>query len=136
MHGNSKNQITISSLLAGSRSLLLYAGVGIIGTAVHFAVLFITLNLLGPVAASTLGAIVGGIVNYYLARQFVFASSEAFRRSFPRFVTVAFFGIVVNAIVIKTFVGVLPIAINQAIASGTVLLLGYTLNKLWTFNER
>jgi len=126
---------TSASLLANSKTFLLYGGAGTVGTAFHFGVLFAALSLMGPVLASTLGAIVGCIVNYILARQFVFASTESYRQSFPRFVTVAVVGIAVNAAVIKAFVGVLPIVINQAIASGTVLLLGYSLNRCWTFND-
>ena len=92
--------------------------------------------MLGPVLASTLGAIVGCIVNYNLARQFVFSSTLAIGYSFSRFVAVAIFGIAVNALVIMTFVEVLLLALNQALATGTVLLLGYTLNKRWTFYDR
>ena len=121
--------------LTDLRPLLTYVAAGAVGTAVHFTVLFMTLNSTGPVPASTLGAIAGCIVNYFLARNFVFGSSVPCNRSFPRFITVATFGIVVNATVIKTFVGVLPIAVNQVVASGVVLLLGYSLNKMWTFND-
>ena len=127
---------TGESLLASSKLLFLYGGAGAVGTAFHFGVLFATLSLMGPVLASTLGAVVGCIVNYVLAKQFVFASTESYRQSFPRFVTVAVVGIAVNAAVIKAFVGVLPIVINQTIASGIVLLLGYSLNRCWTFNDR
>jgi len=117
-------------------SFLRYSGAGVIGTAIHFLVLFAALDYVGPVAASTMGAFVGCIINYSLSRQFVFASTTSCAHSLPRFVSVALLGIAVNAVIIKAFVGVLPIALNQAIASGTVLLLGYALNKKWTFNER
>ena len=125
----------VDGLLTQSKTLVYYSAAGAVGTAVHFAVLFAALDFAGPVPASTLGAIAGCIVNYFLARKFVFSSTQACKRSFPRFVSVAIFGIAVNAIVIKTFVGVLPIAISQTIASGIVLLLGYSLNRLWTFND-
>jgi putative flippase GtrA len=99
-------------------------------------ILFAALQWMAPVLASTLGAIAGCIINYFLARQFVFASTGSCRRSFPRFVTVALIGIALNAIVINTFVDILPIALNQAVASGLVLLLGYSLNRIWTFNDQ
>lgn len=136
MHDFHEQRIVARDRLSASKSLLLYSGAGAVGTAAHFVVLFATLRLLGPVAASTLGAIVGCMINYFLARQFVFASTESCKRSFPRFVTVAFIGIAVNAAVINAFVGVLPIADNQAVASVLVLLLGYSLNRTWTFNEQ
>ena len=118
------------------KRFVMYGGAGAIGTAAHFMVLFATLRLLGPVAASTLGAIVGCIINYFLARQYVFASTTSCARSLPRFASVAIVGIAINAMIINAFVGVLPIALSQVVASGTVLLLGYTLNKRWTFDER
>jgi putative flippase GtrA len=118
------------------KSLLLYGGAGAVGTAAHFMILFAALQWMAPVLASTLGAIAGCIINYFLARQFVFASTGSCRRSFPRFVTVALIGIALNAIVINTFVDILPIALNQAVASGLVLLLGYSLNRIWTFNDQ
>ena len=126
---------TAESALALAQTFVLYGGAGAIGTAVHFVVLFLALGFARPVLASTLGAIAGCIVNYFLARHFVFASTQPYSRSFPRFVTVAGFGIAVNAVVIQTFVDVLPIAFNQLVASGTVLLLGFVLNKRWTFDD-
>lgn len=131
-----ESNISVGWALTDLKPLLIYGAAGAVGTAVHFTVLFTTLNLAGPVLASTLGAIAGCIVNYFLARNFVFGCSVPCNRAFPRFITVAAFGIAVNAAVIKTFVGVLPIAINQVVASGVVLLLGYALNKTWTFNDR
>ncbi len=130
------NVTSYGGLLANSKSLLLYGGAGAVGTAVHFAVLFATLNFVGPVPASTLGAIAGCIVNYFLARHVVFSLSKPRNGAFARFVTVAVFGIAVNAVVITTLLGVLPIVLNQAVASAMVLLLGYSLNKWWTFNDR
>ncbi len=118
------------------KRFVMYGGAGAVGTAAHFMVLFATLRLVGPVAASTLGAIVGCIINYFLAHQYVFASTTSCARSLPRFASVAIFGIAINAMIINAFVGVLPIALSQVVASGTVLLLGYTLNKRWTFDER
>lgn len=123
------------AFLAGFRKLILYGGAGAIGTATHFAVLFATLGLVGPVAASTMGAVVGCLINYTLSRQFIFVSGVKCARSLPRFISVALLGITINATIIRTLVDVLPIAVNQAIASGTVLLLGFSLNKRWTFNE-
>lgn len=130
------SNIADDTFLASLRTLTLYGGAGAIGTAAHFAVLFAALNTVGPVAASTIGAVIGCIINYILAQRFVFASTMSCARSFPRFVTVAVFGIALNAAIIATFIGIVPIAINQVIASGTVLFAGFALNKRWTFHER
>ena len=131
---------TISPLSAcragGAGSVFLYASVGAIGTAVHFAVLFAMLPIAGAVLASTLGAVFGLIVNYQLARHLVFTRSRPRRGDFARFVTVAICGLAVNAAIISLLLGVLPIVLNQVVASAAVLLLGFTLNKHWTFNAQ
>lgn len=115
-------------------AVFLYASVGAVGTAVHFAVLFAVLDVAGAVLASTLGAICGLLVNYQLARHFVFAQSKPRRGDFVRFVIVAICGLGVNATIISTLLGVLPVALSQLLASAVVVLLGFSLNRQWTFN--
>lgn len=115
---------------------LRYSGVGLIGTAAHFGVLVAALSYVGPVVASTLGAIVGGIVNYSLARELVFFSTASFDRSLPRFATVALLGLGMNAVIINVLVGPSHVLVGQVIASGAVLSFGYVANKRWTFNDR
>ena len=124
------------ALVYWGKTLVLYGGAGAIGTAAHFAVLFAALGLVDPVVASTMGAIVGCVINFFLARQYVFASTASCSHSFPRFASVATFGVALNAVIISTFVDVLPVVLNQAVASGAVLLLGFVFNKRWTFGER
>ena len=107
-----------------------------IGTAAHFGVLVAALSYVGPVVASTLGAIVGGIVNYSLARELVFFSTASFDRSLPRFATVALLGLGMNAVIINVLVGPSHVLVGQVIASGAVLSFGYVANKRWTFSDR
>lgn len=112
---------------------LLYVTSGALGTAAHFAVLFATIGITTPVLASTFGAIVGCAVNYYLARNVVFASARPIGHSLPRFMAVALIGLAINAAVIHTLVAVLPIVVSQLVASTTVLVVGFTTNSRWTF---
>ena len=129
-------QVACRASVHSANALLRYAAAGAAGTGVHFAVLFATLQPAGPVLASTLGAVAGMVTNYFLARHVVFAASVPHRHAFVRFVLVALCGISVNAVVVRSLVDVLPIALNQVVASATVLLLGFTLNKRWTFHDR
>jgi hypothetical protein len=64
-----------------------YAGVGAVGTAVHYGTLIALVQGLGAnaVVASTAGFIVGAFVNYALNHQFTFASDRAHRVALPRF---------------------------------------------------
>lgn len=136
MQATPNHNLANMDLLRESRSLLLYAGAGTLGTAIHFTVLFVALNFVAPVPASTLGAICGCITNYFLAQHFVFSECKPGRGTFVRFVAVAIFGIAVNAAIISTLIDLLPIALNQAVASGLVLVMGYSLNKSWSFGGR
>lgn len=115
-------------------SIVAYGAAGLVGTTVHFAVLFATVGFAGPVLASTLGALCGCVVNYFLARHVVFANAQAREGSFRRFVTVAVIGVAINAAVIRVLVDAAPLALYQAIASASVFLIGYTLNRYWTFH--
>ena len=53
--------------------LMRYAGVGIVGTSAHYLLLLGLSGLMNPVTASTIGAIVGMVLNFRLARRYVFA---------------------------------------------------------------
>ncbi len=117
------------------RNLAMYIGAGSIGTVAHFLILFGTSASFGPVVASSIGAIIGCIINYCLAREIVFHSTTSRNRSLPRFAVVASTGVLVNALVIGMLAPLLPIALSQVMASGTVLLFGYAANKNWTFND-
>ena len=75
----------------------MYAGAGSIGTAAHFIILLATHKTAGPVIASTIGAVAGCVINYFLAREIVFRSNAPYEGSFPRFAAVAIAGIAVNA---------------------------------------
>ncbi len=114
-----------------------YAGVGVIGTAVHYAILVILVQFAGvsAVPASTAGAFGGAFVNYCLNHRFTFASRRNHVIALPRFLVVAGVGIAVNAVVMALILSVIPhrYLVAQVIATGCVLIVGYAANKRWTF---
>lgn len=115
-------------------SIMRYAGVGVIGTLFHFIVLYSLLNYFNPVIASTTGAVVGCIVNFYLANSYVFAGRNS-RLAFPKFVTVAIGGIAINAAVIAALTPYWPVFISQVFTTGTIFITGYVVNNAWSFSE-
>jgi len=116
---------------------LRYAGAGAIGTALQWAVLVTLVQLanVGALAASTLGAIAGALVNYRLNHQFTFASAKAHGHALPRFLVVAVAGILLNAIVLAAMLAFVTsqYLVAQVAATGAVLVTGFLVNRAWTF---
>ena len=116
-----------------SRSVVMYATAGAFGTGAHFAVLMLLAPLTGPLVATTIGAACGALTNYALARRFVFESKARNAQTMPRFMLVALLGLAINGAVMASLIGVLPLLASQAGASAVVLLVGYAVNRYWTF---
>jgi putative flippase GtrA len=116
---------------------LRYAGAGVAGTALHYAVLVVLVQLagLGAVVASTLGAVAGALVNYSLNHQFTFASDKAHGHALPRFALVAVAGIALNAAVLAAMLAFVTsqYLVAQLAATGAVLVAGFLTNRAWTF---
>lgn len=112
---------------------LRYAGVGIVGTMIHFLILVLLLDFTTPVVASTAGAIAGCITNYHLAKTYVFTARLNRQLDFPKFVTVAVGGVMLNASAMFALTPFLPVLACQALATGLVLATGFLLNSAWSF---
>lgn len=116
---------------------LRYAGAGGVGTLCHYAVLTAAVELFAaaPGLATVLGALVGALVNYQLNYHFTFASVAPHRSTLRNFLLVAAFttvssGLGVNYLVSRAGWHYLPAQIAFTFAT---LVIGYTLNKFWTF---
>jgi putative flippase GtrA len=116
---------------------LAYGAAGIAGTVAHYTVLILLVQRFGaePVAASTTGAAIGAIVNYWLNHRFTFRSAVPHRRAFIRFMVVAVAGMIINAAML--FAAVHPLGLHyllgQVAATGLAFLGTYELNRRWTF---
>ena len=118
------------------KAFLRYLSAGSVGTVAHYAV-FLAGLALAPTAvltASTAGATAGASINYWLNHRYSFASRRAHREAFPRFALVAGAGLAANwaAMAALTLAGVAAMP-AQVLASGSVLLTGFLLNRNWTF---
>lgn len=121
------------------RQFVRFAGVGVGGTSGHYATLLALVELLGmgAVVASSIGFIIGAIINYFLNHAYTFRSSIPHRSGLPKFLTVALGGILVNASAMAALHVQLGIhyVIAQIIATCLVLAWAFTGNRLWTFRE-
>lgn len=115
----------------------MFAGVGAIGTIGHYTVLIVLVQFwaMDPVIASTLGFIVGAIINYVLNYHFTFQSNKHHTEALTKFMIVAVIGAGINGLIM--FIGIENTRINyllvQIFATAVVLLWNFVVNKLWTF---
>jgi putative flippase GtrA len=110
---------------------------GSLGTVLQYVILVALVRFasVSAVAASTVGAIAGAIVNYGVNHRWTFASERSHGHALPRFAGVALAGVIVNGIVMNTmlrFVGAHYLA-AQVVATGAVFMLSYVVNRSWTF---
>ncbi|MCB9570203.1 MAG: GtrA family protein [Myxococcales bacterium] len=114
-----------------------YTGVGAIGTLIHYLILITSVEWLGasaPIGAA-LGATGGAFVNYWLNYHFTFVSARRHRETLSRFLVVAALGIGLSWLLVRLATDALGIHyfVGQLAATLAVLVLGYLLNRSWTF---
>jgi len=133
----------LSNLLTNQQvfsQFIRFAGVGVVGTVVHYSVLIISVQFLRvpPVPASVMGFVLGGIVNYYLNYRITFRSNKKHYETFSKFFSIAFVGLLFNTVLMALFAEILNwhYLISQIMTTGLVLLWNFAGNKLWTFREK
>lgn len=128
-------QGTDRSLAAHRGRIFRYGLAGAAGTGVHYGLLFALLGVIGPLFASTVGAAAGAMLNFMLARDWVFTGRERLRLPLPKFFAVASLGLVVNAAILAVGLQLLPVLPSQLVATGFVFLAGYGMNNIWSFRD-
>ena len=114
---------------------LKFAAAGAVGTVCHYATLVLWVEVLAlPVVAGALaGFCVGALVNYLLARRFVFDSDRPHGSALPRFAVVATAGAAINTgIVALLYGGGVHYLVAQAVATVAVLACNFIANRHWT----
>jgi len=116
-----------------------YSFAGAIGTAVHFLVLLVCVQvfMFHAVVASIEGSIAGAIVNYLLSYHWVFRSNRRHAEAVTKFLIVAGAGVAINAAIMYLMVTLARIHYlpSQVAATGIVLLWNFSGNRLWTFAD-
>jgi putative flippase GtrA len=122
------------------KQFLIYACVGLINTAVHFAVFILLLRVFGvPVlVASTIGYSAGVANSYFMNRLWTFAvTTRVNGMEFGRFVLVNLVSLALNLGVLQyltTVVGLGP-EVSQVLAIGVSLAANFAGNKWWAFRS-
>lgn len=123
-----------------ARQFAVFAGVGAVGTAAHFAVLVVLVERLGAAVllGSTAGFITGAAINYVLNYHLTFASTRRHRQALPRFLLVAGIGMLLNAAIMDVTSRLLGLQylLCQVAATALVLLWNFGANRSWTFGRK
>ena len=114
-----------------------YAVVGVCATAAQYIILVLLVEFLGmeAVIASTLGAIAGSIVSYFMNHRFTFKSEKRHREALWQFYSIAIIGTALNALLMYSGTHGLQMhyMIAQVMTTGLVLIWNFTGNRYWTF---
>ncbi|WP_373501479.1 GtrA family protein [Desulfococcus sp.] len=120
-----------------ARQIIGYGMVGLVGTLAHYTVLAmgVEFDLMSPTAATSLGFVVGAVINHILNHIWVFKSKQMLRQTAFQFYGVALGGFFLNLGVFYTLseIAGLQYLISQVIATGAVFLSTFMLNRIWTF---
>jgi putative flippase GtrA len=121
------------------RRLTAFGLVGVIGTGAHYLVLIMLVESAGinPVTATSVGFVVGALVNYALNRRYTFQSSKPHLDAGPKFFIIAIVTGIVNSLLVYGGANLLGAnyLLVQIGATFIVFLANFALNSLWTFQE-
>lgn len=118
------------------RHFMRYIAVGVVSTAVHYALLVLCVERAGwpAFAASGFGAVVGAQVAYLGNRWFTFAHRGDVTASWPRFQLTALAGTLLGMAIVALGVRLhVHYLIAQLLATLVSLVLTFTMNRHWTF---
>lgn len=118
--------------------LLIYGTLGLAGTAMHYTVLlvFVEVLMFTAVVGSSVGFVVGAVVNHSLNRRFLFNKTRrSYGASALMFFLIAIVGFFLNLGIMTASTSFLSwhYLVAQLIATGTVFVVTFVLNKVWTF---
>jgi dolichyl-phosphate beta-glucosyltransferase len=135
--GYALNQPMRPVVLLATNLFSVYALVGALGTIVHYGILIVGVELLhAPTTLAVLcGATAGAFTNYVMNYHMIFTSTAKHRQTLPRFLLVAALsaGLSWYGAKLAQQAGV-NYLLAQLVCTVLVLLLGFTLNRYWTFS--
>ncbi len=120
-------------------ALLRYAAVGGVATVAHWALLVLLVEAAGvaPWLGSGAGAVLGAQLAFVGNRRYTFRHLGPRWPAWWRFMGTAALGALLNmAIVAAGAAWGVHYLLAQAVATGTVLLLGFWINRRWSFAAR
>jgi len=112
---------------------------GGVGTAVQYTILILLVNHLdiNAVLASSIGFLLGALVNYNLSYFWVFKSNKSHKETSVKFLITASLGFLLNFCIMFSLFEVFKLhyLFSQVVATGSVLVWNFLVNHFWTFNN-
>ena len=121
----------------GAATGLRYLGVGAVATLAHYGLLWLAVELghWPPPLAAGAGAVLGAQVGFVGNRWFTFGHRGAVWPAWWRFQLTALLSAVTSMAVVAAGTGLgLHYLLAQAVATGLALVIGFAINRRWTFN--
>lgn len=119
------------------RQFIAFAGVGLVATAIQYAVLLVSVRSLhlDPVLGSSAGFLISAVANYLLNYHFTFESTNPHLSAATRFAVITSAAFVLNGVIMFTLIQWLrvPYIVAQLIATGVVMMWNFLGSALWTF---
>ncbi len=119
------------------REMLHYLWVGVLATIAQYVLLIFCVEVIHTqaVLGSSLGYLLGGVVNYTLNRQHTFASKKMHRKAILQFTLVFIVAFFLNGTFLHAFQSFfnLPYLLAQIGTTALVLVWNYLAHKFWTF---
>ncbi|ALK08666.1 GtrA family protein [Blastochloris viridis] len=121
------------------RQFIAFAGVGVVASIAHYAVLAVLVE--GAAVRASLAALagftVGGIVSYLLNRRYTFDSARSHGAAVPRFALVAAGAFVLTGLLMEAFTAHFGLhwLVAQVITTLIVLIWTFVGNRFWTFRD-
>lgn len=120
------------------RNLVMFGMMGALGIPVLFLTLVFLVEVcgVGPVFATSVGHLIGALVNYALNYHFTFKSSKAHSDSGPKFFLIASMTGILNALLVYLGVDLMGMhyLLVQIFATLIVFLSNFLLHSTWTFS--
>jgi putative flippase GtrA len=115
-----------------------YIVVGILGTATHLALLYVTVEFFffSPLLGSSTAFVWVVIQSYLLNRNWTFQSDKKHTRTLPRYLIVSGVGFLSNFLLMYFMVNVLGIwyMTAQILTALVIPIMNFLLNRYWTFS--
>lgn len=112
--------------------------VGSVGTVAHYSALVTIVHFQGnPMLGSTVGFILGALVNYGLNYRYTFQSASRHYEAMAKFFTIACAGLMLNTLIMGLLIDFLDVHyfVSQICATAGIVLWNYMMNLLWTFRR-